>query len=138
MENTILSRYEKAQTLLQGWLTTQITKNDVVYPHWIEGNHCFWYLSETENGNEFRLVNIDTASNTVAFDHEAMADNLALATGQTISADKLPIKRVTITLSPTQVCFRAFEKNWQFDTDTATCKETAPTKKLAPNTTLSS
>ena len=130
MENTILSRYEKAQTLLQGWLTTQITKNDVVYPHWIEGNHCFWYLSDTESGNEFRLVNADTASNALAFNHMAMADTLAFATGRTINADKLPIRRVTITLSPTQVCFRAFEKSWVFDSDTATCKETISAKKI--------
>ena len=126
----MLSRYEQAQTLLQGLLTTRIAKNDVVYPHWIEGSHCFWYLRETENGNEFRLVNIDAASNTLAFDHKAIADNLALATGQTISVDKLPIKQVTITLSPTQVCFRAFEKNWQFDTNTATCKETIFSQKI--------
>ena len=137
MKNMMLGRYEQAQTLLQGWLTTQIAKNDVVYPHWIEGSHYFWYLSETENGNEFRLVNINTASNTLAFDHKVMADNLALATGQTISVDKLPIKQVTITLSPTQVHFRAFEKNWQFDTDTVTCKEAIPTQKIDSDTILS-
>ena len=75
MQNTILSRYEQAQALLQGWSTTQIVKNDVVYPHWIEDSHCFWYLRETESGNEFRLVDADTANNTLAFDDNAMADS---------------------------------------------------------------
>ena len=134
MKSTMLDRYEQAQSLLQGWLTTRISKNDLVHPHWIEGSHCFWYLCDTENGNEFRLVDVDTASNTLAFDHNAMADSLALASGETINVDKLPIKRVIITLSPTQVCFRAFEKNWQFDTDTATCKETISEKKLDADT----
>ena len=135
MKNTVLSRYEQAQTLLQGWITTQIVKNDVVYPHWIEGSHCFWYLRDTENGNEFRLVNADNANNTLAFDHNALADSLAVATGETISVDKLPIKQVIITLSPTQVCFRAFDKNWQFDTDTATCKETISAQKIDADAT---
>ena len=129
MKKSVLNCYEQAQTLFQGLLTNQIVKNDVVYPHWIEGSHYFWYLRETEGGNEFRLVNTDTASNAVAFDHSVLADNLALSTGKTINADKLPIKQVTITLSPTQVRFRAFEKNWQFDTDTATCKEALPSQK---------
>ena len=141
MKNTVLNRYEQAQTLLQGWMTTQIVKNDIVYPHWIEGCHCFWYLSETENGNEFRLVNADTASNTLAFDHNALADSLALAAGQAIDVDKLPIKQVTITYStaeaPTQICFRAFEKSWQFDTVTATCKETDSPQKMKADTTAS-
>jgi len=137
MKNSMLDRYEQAQTLLQGVLTTQIAKNDVVYPHWIEGSHCFWYLSDTENGNEFRLVDADTANNTLAFDHNAMADSLALATGQTINVDKLPIKHVTITLSPTLVCFRAFEKNWQFDAGTAACKETISAQKIEADTTAS-
>ena len=135
MQNSVLNHYEQAQTLLQGWSTAQIARNDIVYPHWIEDSHCFWYLCETEIGNEFRLVNADVASNTLAFDHKALADGLALASGQTISADKLPIKRVTINLSPAEVCFRAFEKNWQFDADTATCKEIMSAQKLDADAT---
>jgi len=137
MKSTILSRYEQAQTLLQGVLNTHIAKNDVVYPHWVEGSHCFWYLSDTKSGNEFRLVNADTASNTLAFDHKAMADCLALATEQTVCADKLPIKHVTITLSPTQVCFKALGKSWQFDADTGTCKETISAQKIDGDSTAS-
>jgi len=135
MLDNILNRYEQAQTLLQGWLTTKVVKNDIVHPHWIEGSHCFWYIRTTENGNEFCLVDVDTDSNTLAFDHKALADSLALVTGQTVSVDKLPIKEVTITLSPTQICFRAFEKNWQFDVNTATCKETTSAQKLDANIT---
>ena len=130
MNSTILSRYEQAQALLQGVLNTHLVRNDAVYPHWIEKSHCFWYLKDTENGKQFRMVNVDAASNTVAFDHQALADGLALATGQTINADNLPIKHVTFSLSPTQIGFRAFDKNWQFDTATAMCKEDIAWQKI--------
>ena len=136
MSSTILSRYEQAQTFLQGFLNTQLVKNEAVYPHWIENSHYFWYLKDTESGKQFRLVNVDTASNTVAFDHQAMADGLALATGQTINADNLPIKHVTFSLSPTQIGFRAFDKNWQFDTGTATCKEDIAWQKIKSDLTF--
>ncbi|MDC0000570.1 DPP IV N-terminal domain-containing protein, partial [Porticoccaceae bacterium] len=130
MNGTILNRYEQAQTLLQGVLNTHLVKNEAVYPHWVENSHCFWYLKDAENGKQFRMVNVDTASNTVAFDHQAMADGLALATGQIINADNLPIKQVIFTLSPTQIGFRAFDKNWRFDTATATCKEDIAWQKI--------
>ncbi len=136
MNSTILSRYEQAQTLLQGVLNTHLVKNETVYPHWIENSHCFWYLKDTENGKQFRMVNADTASNTVAFDHQALADGLALATGHTINADNLPIKYVTFSLSPTQIGFMAFDKNWRFDTTTATCKEEIPSQKIKSDLTF--
>ena len=100
-----------------------------MYPHWIENSHCFWYLKDTENGKQFRYGQCGHASNTVAFDHQALADGLALATGQTINADNLPIKHVTFSLSPTQIGFRAFDKNWRFDTSTARVKKTFLRKK---------
>ena len=130
MSSSILCRYEQAQTLLQGWLNTHLVKNEAVYPHWIENSHCFWYLKDTENGKQFRMVNADTASNTVAFDHQALADSLALVTGHTINADNLPIKQVTFSLSSTQIDFRALDKNWRFDTATAICEEDIAWQKI--------
>ena len=97
MNNDVLTRYEQAQDLMQGILTNRVVMNDAVFPHWIEGSHCFWYIRETKGGKEFRLVNAETASNTQAFDHQTLADSLTKTTRQTFDYQDLPIKNIIIT-----------------------------------------
>ena len=117
MNDDILSRYEQAQTLMQGILTNRIVMNDAVFPHWIEDSNYFWYQKETKNGKEFHLVNAEVASNMPAFDHKALADALTLTTGKSINQLDLPIKDVTILLSPLQIRFQALDNHWLWEPD---------------------
>ena len=77
MNDDIQSRYQQAQVLSQGQLTTNIIKNDVILPHWIGTSECFWYVRSGEKGREFCLVNAKDATKGLAFDHEILADSIA-------------------------------------------------------------
>ena len=70
---TMEARYRRAQTLLQGFWTRNITPNSTVFPIWIEGSDCFWYQRRSQQGKEYRLVNTSTSSNSTAFDHQAQS-----------------------------------------------------------------
>lgn len=123
MNNDILARYEQAQTILQGWQTNLLVKNDAVFPHWIDNSQCFWYTRQTENGKEFRLVDANAATNIRAFDQQALANALTEITGESIDPENLPLTDVSMTLSPLRVCFQFQGKYWRYDPDSAHCQE---------------
>lgn len=123
MDDDTLARYEQAQSIMQGWHTSQLAGNDAVFPHWIDNTHCFWYLRDTSNGKEFRLVCAPEATNKPAFDHQALANLLTKITGQTVAPDNLPIRNVSMILTPLRVHFQCFDKYWCYDTDTENCEE---------------
>ena len=126
---TMEARYRRAQTLLQGFWTRNITPNSTVFPIWIEGSDCFWYQRRSQQGKEYRLVNASTASNSTAFDHQALAGALAEAIKQDVITNNLPITKVDITLGQStssgekvkEVRFNAFDQRWIFNTTTHTC-----------------
>ena len=122
----MLARYERAQYLDQGVLNTNISMNTTICPVWIGDSDCFWYERETKQGKYYRLVNASAESNEAAFDHDKLAASLSEKTGQTVSAEDLPISRVDITLSPVTVSFNAFGKRWQFSSWLDSCDEICP------------
>ena len=126
MNDDIQSRYQQAQRLSQGQLTTNIIKNDVILPHWIGTSECFWYVRSGEKGREFRLVNANEASNVLAFDHEVLGNQLRVVTGQKVDSNDLPLSDLTINLSPRIIRFQAFDKNWLFDSDQSQIEEIKP------------
>ena len=112
--------YQRASLLEPRILNTPATKltlNATLYPCWIENSDCCWYERETPNGKDYRLVNAQTASNSRAFDHQALADALTEASGEAVAANDLPLNDLVITLSPTRLFFSAFNTHWQFDND---------------------
>ena len=78
----IESRYERAQTLMQGAWTKSIAFNTTAVPHWINQSGFFWYEREFKNGKEFRLVDANAGTNETAFNHTALASALAKASGE--------------------------------------------------------
>ena len=123
MSNKISDRYHQAQSLMQGMLTNKIALNDAVFPHWVDESDNFWYLRDTNDGREFRLVDAAAASNTAAFDHQALATTLSAAAGQSADAEDLPITEVTLSLAPLHIHFTAFSKRWLFDSEKNSCVE---------------
>ena len=128
MINDISARYEQAQKLMQGVLTNNVVKNDAVLPHWIDDSCCFWYIRETHEGKEFRIVDAKASTNTSAFDHQRLSEELTREIQSTIDHKNLPISSVTITLSPLRVCFKALCKHWLFEGNTI-LRENVPLKK---------
>ena len=117
----VLSRYEKAKALSQGLLKSAVP-NSLLLPVWIKDSNTFWYERQLSDGKEFRLVNAETASNELAFNHERLAIALAEATGEQISANNLPINNlngqvittIEMTLNPLTMNFTASGKRWEF------------------------
>lgn len=122
MLDALLTRYEQAQAILQGVLSNQVVRNDAVFPHWIIGSDgaksdCFWYISETNEGKEFRFVDASAASNIPAFDHRMLADFLARMTNESVDFQNLPLSNVNVCVSPRVIDFQAFSRGWSFDTE---------------------
>ena len=122
--------YQRAQAVLQGLGTKSLVQNDTLFPHWIENTDYFWYEraikidkeSTVKIGKEFRLVDAKAASNSAAFDHDALAQALAQASGQTVDKEDLPISSVDISLAPLAVSFVAFDQHWLFASDNKPCQ----------------
>ena len=108
------SRYQRAQSLMQGMFTKTSAFNTTLIPHWIGDSDCFWYEREFKTGKEFRLVDAAAGSNDIAFDHATLAKALAQASGETINAEDLPISKIDLCLSPLQLTFDAYGKRWSF------------------------
>ena len=121
--NEIYNRYESAQNILQGQLSNKIILNDAVFPHWIDESDLFWYVRETNTGKEFRLVNARDASNTLAFDHVALADALAKISQKEVDAFDLPIADVDMDCSVSVINFSAYQKKWTYSPSSNDCIE---------------
>lgn len=129
-----LARYQRAQHLNQGMYGPQVARNTTLFPVWIDGSNCFWYQRELEGGSEFRLVDAERQTNVSAFDHQALATALADATGETVDPYHLPINTpdfqathiLDLRLDPLRLKFQAFDRDWEFDVDTAQLKAAEP------------
>ena len=100
MTEPMLSKYQRAKTLIQGIFTKNIAFNDRVYPIWIGNSDFFWYERHSCKGKEYRLVNASIASNDLAFDHHAFAAELGRMLGREVDPENLPITDVSFTFSP--------------------------------------
>ena len=124
MTFTILNRYERAAKVFEGQFTNKGFRNDMVIAHWIEDSESFFYVRQTKNGREFRLVNAQKATNVCAFDHQALASSLSSLLECVFDADNLSdLEDVTMSVNPLQVHFKAAEKYWTFDSKAAACIE---------------
>lgn len=115
MNKDILACYEQAQEIGQGHITNNMVKNSTLHPHWIEKSFSFWYLRDTDRGQEYRLVDSQTVTNCPAFDHQALAYLLVNATGENIDPYDFTFEKTTITLSPFKMYFQGFGKNWLYE-----------------------
>ncbi|MDC0000212.1 S9 family peptidase [Porticoccaceae bacterium] len=126
----IQSRYERAKSLSRGMFDPSVP-NTLLFPVWIKESNTFWYERQLSDGKEFRLVNAETASNELAFNHEALAQALAEANAEQVAANNLPINHlngqiistIEMTLNPLTVNFTAFGKRWAFIDELGSLKE---------------
>lgn len=122
-ESMMQARYQRAQEMVQGLMTTTMVQNDTVFPNWIEDSNCFWYERSYKTdkdcslavAKEYRLVDVKNTTNKAAFDHDGFARALAEATGKAISSVALPISHINIQLCPMRIQFRAFGEYWSYE-----------------------
>ena len=123
----IEDRYARAKLFIEGYLNNSLVQNDTLLPTWIEGTNKFWYVRDVGVtgkglvGKNYRIVDINNATNDEAFDHAILAASLASATGRAINRYKLPISHLEIQFSPFLVFFNAFDQRWKFDGSLQSC-----------------
>jgi dipeptidyl-peptidase-4 len=130
----LLSRYQRAQTLMQGIYSKDIAYNTTLYPHWIGDTDSFWYQQHSAQGHCFQRVDGASQTHTEAFDHQALARALSSASGETFAADQLPISELDLSAAPASVGFTAQGKRWQYSAAQDSCAELP---SLPPNWALS-
>ena len=82
-----------------------------VQAQWYADNTRLWYRVETgPRSHEFVLVNVETGSRALAFDHQLLATALTKAGVPEVSAERLPLSR--LEFSTNSVRFRAGGKTW--------------------------
>src|SRR5690606_37682026 len=64
---------------------------------WIAGQPRFWYSKLTPSGLQFIVVDAEKGSKAPAFDHKRLALSLSASSGQEVSADSFPFRRITLT-----------------------------------------
>ena len=97
-----LADYEKATTLrtkVQG-LVAGIPERT----NWLDKNR-FWYRKTVKGGNEFVMIDAETAARKAPFDHEKLAASLSAASGEKYTAITLPFTTFTFTDSEQVINF---------------------------------
>ncbi|MHC4111249.1 MAG: DPP IV N-terminal domain-containing protein [Planctomycetota bacterium] len=133
------SDYERANNLRKN-TANKVFKQRVV-PHWFAENNRFWYRNDlADEAREFILVNAETGTRRLAFNHERLAVALAKATGEEIQADRLPIDKIKFSESGTELLFRSQDKEWKCNLRNykvqEVSKEEQPTSSLSPDAKL--
>ena len=140
-DSSCLASYQRAQYFMQSDGKCSLIANATVFPVWIEGSHCFWYERAKHIDKqcvepfaplapwdkEYRLVNAVAATNTLAFDHKALAQTLADAVNEPVDPDQLPIDSVEMKSAEADavehIKFTAFGKRWEYEVPSGELKE---------------
>ncbi|HXD77045.1 MAG TPA: DPP IV N-terminal domain-containing protein [Puia sp.] len=105
--------YAHAETLLS-YGTEPYIDHSPARPNWMPGDR-FWYRVLTPAGSEFILVNPAKGTRGAAFDQAKLAAALSSATGQQVTADRLPFGQISFSDDGKVLRFRSGGKNWMCD-----------------------
>ncbi|MBI1765870.1 MAG: DPP IV N-terminal domain-containing protein [Acidobacteria bacterium] len=122
--------YERAAKLrdrLQG-----LAVNVPERANWIGQTPRFWYRKAVNGGNEFVLVDADTATKRPAFDHEKLAAALSATAGEKFEALKLPFQAITFVDNERALTFAAAGSMWRCELADYACKKTGAAPQGPP------
>lgn len=85
-----------------------------LYAHWDAEGRGFWAMHRRFGKQSFQWVSLPDAAQRPLFDHTALAQALAQATGETVPADDLPLRAVTWDVDRRLLDFTAFGKTWRW------------------------
>jgi dipeptidyl aminopeptidase/acylaminoacyl peptidase len=120
--------YERARTLRER--TRGKVFKSAITPRWFDENNRFWYRNDLGDGKrEFVVVDVRESKRGAAFDHAAVAEALAKATGKPHDAAKLPFDQIQFAAAA--VHFRAADKNWKFEPESKSLSEAEPPMPFA-------
>lgn len=134
-KKAMLASYEKANSIIKGFGSNDVVRNDVVFPHWAScsNDSCveyLWYRKAIKGGIEYRLVDIEAASNSLLFNHNALSKELIRATGESVSPYDLPLSSIKLEIvnedASLHLYFSALNKYWLYIPGNTTLKEIEP------------
>ena len=128
--------YERALGLREA--TANKVFKQQVRPNWSSDNTRFWYRNNLTDGErEFVMVDVKAGERKPAFDHKRLAEALGEATGQEVSARRLPVDRLEFTESASELVIVSNGKKWRCELQSYKLEqisgETEPTGSLEPS-----
>lgn len=111
-DENMITRYERAGLMKQGIFNKKYCLNGILIPTWFPCGEKFWYRRETRQCDEFRIVDVSTRKNTLAFDLKVLANLLSEAANVKVGPEELRLKDVDISLQPLTVSFSALDQMW--------------------------
>jgi dienelactone hydrolase len=90
---------------------------------WLVNKKQYFYNILTTKGTEYLLVDVNSLTQTSAFDQERLAKELSSVTHVQLEAFKLPITNVVMNNNGTELSFNYGDKQWAYNLATFNCKE---------------
>lgn len=81
--------YRRAESFLPNNVSEKVF-NLSANPNWLDDNAHFWYRTNTRQGKEFFLVNMNEQTKSAAFDHQKVAEALSQTADENYEAYDLP------------------------------------------------
>jgi len=92
---------------------------DRIEPHWFAANNRFWYrVALPGDQHEFVVVDATAGTRQPAFDHQRLARELGLKTGEEINSSKLPFNTLRFSDDGNSVTLLGRDSAWQCDLKT--------------------
>ena len=105
--------YERAFGLRNKYQDLAVNLTERV--NWVNKTSRFWYRRTVKGGAEFMLFDAETMSKKQAFDHERLAAGLSAATGEKLTALKLPFQTFNFVDEEKALEFVTGETRWKCD-----------------------
>lgn len=105
--------YRRAFSLREKYGSSKVFYSGV-RPTWIAETDSFWYVRNTPEGRVYVLVDAEKKQRTELFDHKALADALAKATGKSVEAGNLYLDWLSVDKSTGSLSFVFNKHNWQY------------------------
>src|SRR5215813_12895160 len=116
------SDYDRANSLRNKYQGLAFNIPDRV--NWIDNTSRFWYRKSVKGGNEFVVVDAATLAKRPAFDHEKLANSLAAATSEKITALTLPLQTFSFIDDEKAISFVHGSSIWRCELSDYSCKKT--------------
>ena len=110
--------YARAERYLSATANPLVTGTIAIRPTWLDDGR-FWYAASVPNGTQFVMVDPAKRTRTVAFDHSRLAQVLSAATGERISATRIPT--ATFSKDGKAVTLRVGARGFQCDLQSYQC-----------------
>ena len=109
-----LEDYNRAYSLSKRYNYGQVP-NGRIYPRWIDGTSCFWYMADDSDGAKvYTLVDASRKVSRPMFDHKALAAALSSNGVADVKPEDLRLERLRTTGAADTLWFERDGHVWQY------------------------